>query len=108
MGMWCHMRMWCPALAGFSTVMKKLALLLLVVAIGGAVEAAVLYERAHALYRGYSGPEQFVDIPPGAGSRTIGERLVAAGVVRDHLTYRAALWLSGQARRLKAGEYRFD
>ena len=33
---------------------------------------------------------------------------VGAGVVRDHLTFRAALWLSGAARRLKAGEYRFD
>src|SRR5206468_2701886 len=69
---------------------------------------AVLYERTHALYRGYTGEEQFVDIPTGAGSRAIGERLVAAGVIRDHLTYRAALWLSGQARHLKAGEYRFD
>ena len=31
-----------------------------------------------------------------------------AGVVRDPLTFRAALWLSGRARELKAGEYRFD
>jgi len=29
-------------------------------------------------------------------------------VVRDHLTFRVALWMSGEARRLKAGEYRFD
>jgi UPF0755 protein len=29
-------------------------------------------------------------------------------VVRDRVTYRAALWLSGNARHLKAGEYRFD
>jgi UPF0755 protein len=28
-------------------------------------------------------------------------------VVRDSVTYRAALWLSGDARHLKAGEYRF-
>jgi UPF0755 protein len=59
-------------------------------------------------YRGYRGEEQFVDIPQGAGSRTIGERLVGAGVVRDHLTFRLALWMTGEGRRLKAGEYRFD
>ena len=53
-------------------------------------------------------PEQFVEIPPGAGSLAIGERLVAAGVVRDLPTYRLALWMSGQGRHLKAGEYRFD
>jgi UPF0755 protein len=88
--------------------MRKAALFLLVIAIAAGAGAAVLYERTHALYRGYSGEEQFVDIPTGAGSRAIGERLVAAGVIRDHLTYRAALWLSGQARHLKAGEYRFD
>jgi UPF0755 protein len=29
-------------------------------------------------------------------------------VVRDALTFRAAVWLSGRARDLKAGEYRFD
>ena len=88
--------------------MRKLALFLLVIAIAAGAGAAVLYERTHALYRGYTGEEQFVDIPTGAGSRTIGERLVAAGVIRDHLTYRATLWLSGHARHLKAGEYRFD
>jgi len=82
--------------------------LLLVIAIAAGAGAAVLYERTHALYRGYSGEEQFVEIPAGAGTRAIGDRLVAAGVVRDRLTYRAALWLSGQSRRLKAGEYRFD
>jgi len=87
---------------------RKFVLLLLVIAIAAGAGAAVLYERTHALYRGYSGEEQFVEIPAGAGTRAIGDRLVAAGVVRDRLTYRAALWLSGQSRRLKAGEYRFD
>ena len=32
----------------------------------------------------------------------------SAGVVRDPLTFRAALLISGRARALKAGEYRFD
>jgi len=80
----------------------------LVIAIAAAVAAAVLYERTHALYRGFSAMEQFVEIPAGAGTRAIGDRLVAAGVIRDRLTYRAALWLTGHARHLKAGEYRFD
>ena len=29
-------------------------------------------------------------------------------MVRDTLTFRAALWMSDQGRHLKAGEYRFD
>ena len=89
--------------------MRKLllALVLLVVIAAGAA-AALMYTRVHALYLGYSGVEQFVDIPQGAGSRSIGERLIAGGVIRDVLTYRAALWISGKGRQLKAGEYRFD
>ncbi len=46
--------------------------------------------------------------PPALARRAIGDRLVAAGVIRDRLTYRAALWLTGEARHLQAGEYRFD
>jgi UPF0755 protein len=80
--------------------------MLLVVAAGAA--AAWIQLRVKAPYRGYSGAEQFVEIPPGSSTRAIGDRLVAAGIVRDPLTFRAALSLSGEARRLKAGEYRFD
>jgi UPF0755 protein len=80
--------------------------LLLFVAAGGA--AAWLYARVRQPYHGFTGSEQFVEIPPGAGSRTIGERLAQGGVVRDPLTFRVALWLAGEGRRLKAGEYRFD
>ena len=29
-------------------------------------------------------------------------------MVRDHITFRIALWMSGQGRHLKAGDYRFD
>jgi UPF0755 protein len=89
--------------------MRKLAivlLLLIVIAAGGAAGAA--YLRLQQPYRGYPGAEQLVEIPPGAGTRTIGDRLVAAGDVRYPLTFRAALLISGQARALKAGEYRFD
>lgn len=49
-----------------------------------------------------------VEIPAGMGPQSIGARLVAEGVVRDRLTYRVALWRSGRARRLQAGEYRFE
>ncbi len=88
--------------------MKKLLglLLLLILAAGGA--AVYMFVRVHAPYRGFTGAEQFVDIPEGSGSRAIGERIVAGGVVPDLLTFRVALYLSGEGRKLKAGEYRFD
>jgi peptidoglycan lytic transglycosylase G len=88
--------------------MKKLLLSLVLIVTGAGVAGGWFYLRAQQPYRGYEGSEQFVEIPPGASSFAIGERLVAGGVVRDLPTYRLALWLSGQGRRLKAGEYRFD
>jgi UPF0755 protein len=91
--------------------MKKLlaVLIVLVVLIGAAAAAGyVVLGRVDAPYRGYDAEAQEVEIPSGASTRAIGERLVAAGVVRDPLTFRAALWITGEARRLKAGEYRFD
>jgi UPF0755 protein len=59
-------------------------------------------------YKGYAADEQLVEIPPGAGPGAIGRRLTEAGVVRDEASFRVALWRSGQARRLQAGEYRFE
>jgi peptidoglycan lytic transglycosylase G len=88
--------------------MKKLFLFVLLLIVAAAVGAAVMYQRVNQPYRGYAGAEQFVDIPAGSSSLTIGDRLVESGVVRDRLTYRVALWMSGSARHLKAGEYRFD
>ena len=88
--------------------MKKLLLALVLMVTGAGVAGGWFYLRAKQSYRGYEGSEQFVEIPPGASSFAIGERLVAGGVVRDLPTYRLTLWLSGQGRRLKAGEYRFD
>lgn len=81
------------------------------VAVGAVAAVAmgwVLYERSQEPFRGYSTTEQFVDIAAGQSSMTIGRRLVESGVVRDELTFRVALWMSGRARDLKAGEYRFD
>src|SRR3954452_2915288 len=83
-----------------------LVLLLAALAVGGA--AYIVYARVHEPFQGYTGTEQFVDIRPGMGTRGIGERLVDAGIIRDRVIYRAALWLSGSARHLKAGESRFD
>jgi UPF0755 protein len=84
-----------------------LALAVLAVAAAGA-GAYIAYARVNEPYRGYVGGEQYVEIPPGVGTNAIGSRLVDAGVIRDRLTYRLALWLSGHERRLQAGEYRFE
>lgn len=88
--------------------MKKVLWFLVVVVIAGAAAVGVIYLRVNRPYRGFQAPEQFVEIPQGTGSSLIGERLTAAGVVRDSITFRVALWLSHQGRHLKAGEYRFD
>jgi UPF0755 protein len=87
---------------------KKLLLFVLVIGAAGFAATRVASARLAELYKGYPGEYQVVDVPSGASPRTIGVLLVGAGVVRDPLTFRVALWLSGDARRLQAGEYRFD
>jgi UPF0755 protein len=88
--------------------MKKLLGFVFLIVVSACAVAALVYVRVRQPYRGYDAAEQFVEIPQGAGSVPIGERLVAAGVIRDPITFRIALWRSRQGRRLKAGEYRFD
>lgn len=88
--------------------MKKLALFILLFAITAGAAGTWIYLRIGDPYRGYQGAEQFVEIPAGAGSRTIGDRLVQAGIVRDALSFRVGLYISDKGRRLQAGEYRFD
>ena len=89
--------------------MKRAFLLLVVVAILAAAGVAVtLYMRTNEPFKGYAGAEQFVVIEPGSGTRTIGQRLIDAGIVRSDITFRAALWRSRRARSLQAGEFRFD
>jgi UPF0755 protein len=88
--------------------MKRLLVFLAFLAVIGGAAAYSIYARVAEPYRAWQGDEQFVEIPPGAGSRAIGDRLVGAGVVRDPWTFRLALFLSRQGRHLKAGEYRFD
>jgi UPF0755 protein len=85
---------------------KTLTTLALLLVLGAGAAATWIFLGIERPYRGYTG-EQFVDIPTGLSTRAIGARLVAAGIVRDSLTFRAALWKSGRNTRLKAGEYRF-
>jgi UPF0755 protein len=89
-------------------LLKYLLLVVLLVAITAGVAAYLGMNRIYESYRGYTEPEVIVEVPPGAGPATIGNRLVGARVVRDAVTFRGAVWLSGRARDLKAGEYRFD
>jgi len=84
----------------------SIVLFLLLLLAGGV--AAWVYLGVDRPYKGYDAPEQFVEIPQGAGPVGIARRLVAAGVVRDETTFRVAVWLSGTGRHLQAGEYRFD
>jgi peptidoglycan lytic transglycosylase G len=88
--------------------MKKVVAVTVLLFVAAGAAGGWWYWRLREPYQGFSGAEQFVEIPQGAGSRTIGDRLVQSGVIRDAATFRATLWLSGQGRRLKAGEYRFD
>jgi UPF0755 protein len=88
--------------------MKRLLVFLLFALVIGGAAVWSMYARVREPFRGYDGPEQFVELPAGAGSRAIGDRLVSAGIVRDPWTFRVALYLSGEGRHLKAGEYRFD
>jgi UPF0755 protein len=91
--------------------MNRAARWFVVVAVMAVVAAAGWYLALHRLsqpYRGYDAVEQFVDLLPGEGPGTIARKLVGAGVVSDRWTFRLALWRTGAARRLKAGEYRFD
>jgi len=88
--------------------MKKLIGLLFLLLLAAGAAAGFVYLRVNQPYRGFAGTEQFVDVPSGAGSVAIGDRLIEAGVIRDRTTYRTAVWMSGKGRQLKAGEYRFD
>ena len=83
-------------------MLKKLVLLfvLAVLLLGGAagLYAYRLYQATAEPFQGYP-PDtpQFVEISAGMGPQAIGQRLVEAGVVRDPLVYRVAIWRSGNA-----------
>lgn len=89
--------------------MKRLLIILIVIAITIVAGAVLLLAvRLNQPYKGYAGNEQFVEVPQGSAVSSIGRRLADAGVVRDSLSFRYAVWLIGDAKTLKAGEYRFD
>lgn len=81
--------------------------LLVVGALALAGGAWWLQSRTTTAFRGFAGDEVFVQVPQGLGVNAIATRLAAAGVVPDPWTFRVAVWRSGAARSLKAGEYRF-
>jgi len=80
-------------------------LIVLAVTAGGGVAAAL--RTVDTPFQGYAGPEQFVEIAPGTGTSAIGGQLARAGVVSHPLVFRLALWRTGQARVLQAGDYQF-
>lgn len=86
---------------------RRLGVLALLAGLAAGGAAWWLRGRALVPYRGYAAAEQFVEVPAGTGPRAIGAALASAGVVESPLTFRVALWLTGRARELKAGEYRF-
>lgn len=89
--------------------MKRIVVgLVLLILVGLAALGAWFVVRLNAPYKGYTETETFVEVPQGASPASIGRRLVAAGVVRDTLTFRYEVLRSGAGRRLQAGEYRFD
>jgi UPF0755 protein len=88
--------------------MTRWIVLALIVAALVSAGGYITVDRLSRPFQGYEGEEQFVEIQPGERPAAIAETLVAAGVVRDRWAFRLALARSGAARRLQAGEYRFD
>jgi UPF0755 protein len=87
--------------------MKRLVwVLVLLVAIAGGM-GWWARQRLSTPYRGFEGPEVFVQLEPGLGVSAIGARLADAGVVPDRWTFRLAARLANAERALQAGEYRF-
>jgi UPF0755 protein len=89
-------------------LIRRLVLVAIVLAVAAGVGGYLWLRSVSEPYKGYTGQEVFVEIPSGTGVNAIGRRLVDAGVIRDVLAFRAALWWTGRARDLQAGEYRFD
>jgi UPF0755 protein len=87
--------------------LNKLLAFVVLLLLAAGTAGGLMFVRVHEPYRGFAA-EQFIEIPQGAGSRTIGDRLVAGGAIRDLWTYRLAVYMTGDGRKLKAGEYRFD
>src|SRR5690606_17297353 len=84
---------------GGSNSVKRVLLVLVVVAIGTAIAAgAWLYLLVGRPYQGYSEPEVFVEITPGSGPVAMGRKLADAGVVRSPAAFRIAVWMRDATR----------
>ena len=88
--------------------MRRLLMFVLFAVAVTAVAAGALWYRVTAPYKGYDEAEKFVEVPPRSGPSAIGRALIDAGIVRDRVTWRLAIELSGAERGLHAGEYRFS
>jgi len=87
-------------------MLKRIVMLLLVLALAGAGAAAWLgWRQIHRPYRGFIAPVD-VEIAPGTGAGEILLQLEDAGVLADHRLARIHLALEGNPP-LQAGTYRF-
>jgi len=91
-----------------SIVLRRLLLLVVVLAIASAGAGWWVRQRLISPFRGFADDEIFVEVPPGSSVAAIANRLAAAGVLPDALTFRLAARFTGADRRLQAGEYRFS
>jgi UPF0755 protein len=80
----------------------------MLVLLAAVAAAAWSYYSIRRPFKGYAGPETFVEIAPGTTPQAMGRALADAGVVASPTAFRTAVWLRGAGRRLQAGEYRFD
>lgn len=85
---------------------KIIAVVVILVALAGGAALAV-YRQMHDAYRGFTEPEVFVELAPGARTADIAAALAGAGVVPDAFTFGLAVRFAKADRKLKAGEYRF-
>ena len=88
-------------------MLRRLAVLLIVVLVLGAGGAWWMRGRVTSAYRGFTDDEVFVNLPAGSGVGAIARRLADAGVVPDTITFRLAVRRANLDRHLEAGEYRF-
>src|SRR6188474_1912892 len=88
-------------------MLKRLFVLVVLLAVAAGAAAWWMSRRIQTPYRGFTDAEIFVSVPIGTGVAGIASRLETAGVVPDAWTFRIAARLSGEERRLQAGEYRF-
>ncbi len=88
-------------------MLKRLFFLTVILAVAAAGLGVWARQRLNTPYRAFAGEEVIVEIPAGSSVAAIANRLVAAGVLPDALTFRLAARLTGADRKLQAGEYRF-